>query len=53
MTEANRVKRRAVRKIQERLIQTGAEFLSVILNKVDVKENSDGEYGQYGEYGQK
>ena len=49
--EAGAIKRRAVKKIQERLEQTGAKFLGVVLNKVDVKANHYGAYGAYGSYG--
>ena len=49
--EAGAIKRRAVKKIQERLEQTGAKFLGVVLNKVDVKASHYGAYGAYGAYG--
>jgi len=49
--EAGAIKRRAVKKIQERLEQTGAKFLGVVLNKVDVKASHYGAYGAYGSYG--
>ena len=49
--EAGAIKRRAVKKIKERLEQTGAKFLGVVLNKVDVKASHYGAYGAYGSYG--
>lgn len=51
VVESSTIKRRAVRKIKERLEQTGAEFLGVVLNKLDMKKQSYGAYGSYGSYG--
>ena len=52
VTEANGVKRRFVQKAKEQMEQSHAQFLGVILNKVDNTLDSYGTYGQYGEYGQ-
>lgn len=49
--EANVAKRRAVKKIQEQLEQTGTPFLGAILNKFDTKMEKYGSYGAYGAYG--
>ena len=51
VVEAGAIKRRAVKKIQELLEHTGAKFLGVILNKVDLKASHYGAYGSYGNYG--
>ena len=51
VVEAGAIKRRAVKKIQELLEHTGAKFLGVVLNKVDLKASHYGAYGSYGNYG--
>ena len=40
----------------EQLVESGSQFLGVVLNKVDMtvdKYGSYGSYGSYGEYGKK
>ena len=53
VVETDKIKRSAVRKIHNQLVHTGAEFLGVVLNKVNMKKGSYGGYGNYGEYGKK
>lgn len=56
VVESGKHRRRVVQKLTEKLKQSGAEFLGVILNKVDtsvMKYGSYGNYGNYGEYGKK
>lgn len=52
VTEAGAIKRRFVLKAKEQMVQSGAQFLGVILNKVDHTTDSYGTYGSYGQYGQ-
>ncbi|ELY5748734.1 tyrosine protein kinase [Streptococcus iniae] len=51
VTEAGSIKRRFVQKAKEQMEQSGAQFLGVILNKVDQQLGSYGAYGSYGDYG--
>lgn len=52
VTEAGAIKRRFVLKAKEQMVQSGAQFLGVILNKVDHLTNAYGSYGSYGQYGE-
>lgn len=52
VTEAGAIKRRFVLKAKEQMAQSGAQFLGVILNKVDHTTDGYGSYGSYGQYGQ-
>lgn len=52
VTEAGNIKRRFVQKAKEQMEQTQAQFLGIILNKVDETLDSYGAYGNYGAYGQ-
>lgn len=52
VTESGAIKRRFVLKAKEQMAQSGAQFLGVILNKVDHTTDSYGTYGSYGQYGQ-
>lgn len=52
VTEAGAIKRRFVLKAKEQMLQSGAQFLGVILNKVDHLTNAYGSYGSYGQYGE-
>ena len=50
--EANRVKKKVLEKAKEQLEKSGAEFLGIILNKVNSNElGYGGYYGHYGGYG--
>ncbi|MGT2865937.1 tyrosine-protein kinase [Streptococcus fryi] len=51
VTESGAIKRKFVKKAKEQLEQSGAQFLGVILNKVDLTSESYGSYGGYGGYG--
>lgn len=51
VTESGSIKRRFVQKAKEQMEQSGAQFLGVILNKVDQQVGSYGSYGAYGDYG--
>ena len=52
VVEANRVKKKVVEKAKEQLEKGGAEFLGIILNKVNSNElGYGGYYGHYGGYG--
>ena len=52
VVEANRVKKKVLEKAKEQLEKGGAEFLGVILNKVNSNElGYGGYYGHYGGYG--
>ncbi|MBJ8349327.1 tyrosine-protein kinase [Streptococcus zalophi] len=51
VTEAGSVKKRFVQKAKEQMEQSGAQFLGIILNKVDSTLEQYGAYGAYGEYG--
>ena len=52
LVEANRVKKKSIEKAKEQLEKGGAEFLGVILNKVNSNElGYGGYYGHYGSYG--
>lgn len=52
VTESGAIKRRFVLKAKEQMVQSGAQFLGIILNKVDHDMAGYGTYGQYGQYGQ-
>lgn len=52
VTESGAIKRRFVLKAKEQMAQSGAQFLGVILNKVDHTTDGYGSYGSYGQYGQ-
>lgn len=52
VTESGAIKRRFVLKAREQMVQSGAQFLGVILNKVDHTADGYGSYGSYGQYGQ-
>lgn len=52
VTEAGAIKRRFVLKAKDQMVQSGAQFLGIILNKVDGSSDSYGSYGAYGQYGQ-
>lgn len=52
VTEAGAIKRRFVLKAKDQMVQSGAQFLGIILNKVDGSNDSYGSYGAYGQYGQ-
>lgn len=51
VTESGAVSRRFVKKAVEQMEQSGAQFLGVILNKVDTTKDRYGSYGSYGAYG--
>ena len=52
MVEANHVKIKVLEKAKEQLEKSGAEFLGIILNKVNSNElGYGGYYGHYGGYG--
>ena len=51
ITEAGVIRRRFIRKAIEQMEKSGAQFLGVILNKVDEKSENYGNYGSYGSYG--
>ncbi|MGT2932815.1 tyrosine-protein kinase [Streptococcus catagoni] len=51
VTEAGAIKKRFVQKAKEQMEQSGAQFLGVILNKVEDTIDSYGVYGSYGSYG--
>ncbi|MGT2771450.1 tyrosine-protein kinase [Streptococcus marimammalium] len=51
VTEAGTVKRRFIQKAKEQMEQSGAQFLGIILNKVDFSHEQYGAYGSYGTYG--
>ena len=53
---AGKIKRRFVTKAVEQLVESGSQFLGVVLNKVDMTVDKYvfyGSYGSYGEYGKK
>lgn len=52
VTESGVIKRRFVLKAKEQMAQSGAQFLGIILNKVDHTSDGYGTYGSYGQYGQ-
>lgn len=52
VTESGAIKRRFVLKAKEQMVQSGAQFLGIILNKVDHLADGYGGYGSYGQYGQ-
>ena len=53
IVEANKVKKKVLEKAKEQVEKGGAEFLGVILNKVNSTElGYGGYYGQYGSYGE-
>lgn len=52
VTESGAIKRRFVLKAKEQMVQSGAQFLGIILNKVDHTTGAYGSYGSYGQYGQ-
>lgn len=52
VTESGAIKRRFLLKAKEQMEQSGAQFLGVILNKVDNTTDAYGTYGSYGAYGQ-
>lgn len=51
VTEEGAIKRRFIQKAKEQMEQSGAQFLGIILNKVDSTIDSYGGYGSYGAYG--
>ena len=51
VTESGAISRRFVKKAVEQMEQSGAQFLGVILNKVDTTKERYGSYGSYGAYG--
>lgn len=51
VTESGAIKRRFLLKAKEQMEQSGAQFLGVILNKVDTTADAYGTYGSYGAYG--
>ncbi|MEZ7548589.1 polysaccharide biosynthesis tyrosine autokinase [Streptococcus sp. 27098_8_82] len=51
VTQAGRIKRKAVMKAKEQLEQTGTSFLGVVLNKYNIDLERYGAYGTYGGYG--
>lgn len=51
VTGAGSVKRRFLLKAKEQMEMSGAQFLGVILNKVDIEQSRYGSYGNYGIYG--
>ncbi|WP_019794055.1 polysaccharide biosynthesis tyrosine autokinase, partial [Streptococcus sobrinus] len=51
ITEAGVIRRRFVKKAIEQMEKSGAQFLGIILNKVDEKSENYGNYGSYGSYG--
>ena len=52
VVEANKVKKKSIEKAKEQLEKGGAEFLGIILNKVNSNElGYGGYYGHYGSYG--
>ena len=51
VTESGAISRRFVKKAVEQMEQSGAQFLGVILNKVDTTKDKYGSYGSYGAYG--
>lgn len=52
VTEAGAIKRKFLLKAKEQMVQSGAQFLGVILNKTKQGGDSYGAYGAYGAYGQ-
>lgn len=53
VVENKRAKRKDVMKLVSSLQETGAEFLGVVLNKVEITDKTYGIYGTYGQYGKK
>ncbi|MGT2910898.1 tyrosine-protein kinase [Streptococcus cameli] len=51
VTESGAISRRFVKKAVAQMEQSGAQFLGVILNKVDTTKDRYGAYGSYGAYG--
>lgn len=51
VTESGAISRRFVKKAVAQMEQSGAQFLGVILNKVDTTKDKYGSYGSYGAYG--
>lgn len=51
VTEVGAIKRKFVIKAKEQMVQSGAMFLGIILNKVSSTLDSYGAYGHYGAYG--
>lgn len=51
VTGAGSVKRRFLLKAKEQMEMSGAQFLGVVLNKVDGEQSRYGSYGNYGSYG--
>ncbi|TCD46259.1 tyrosine-protein kinase [Streptococcus sp. X16XC17] len=51
VTAAGTTKRRFVQKAKEQMEQSDAQFLGVILNKVDLRKENYGSYDGYGAYG--
>lgn len=51
VTESGAIRRPIVKKAVEQMEQSGAQFLGIVLNKVDTKKERYGAYGDYGNYG--
>ncbi len=51
VVESGAIKRKVLKKAKEQLEHSGAEFLGVILNKLDMSAENYGAYGSYGSYG--
>lgn len=52
VTESGKIKRKFIQKAKEQMEQSGAQFLGIILNKIDHRIDNYGGYGGYGQYGQ-
>lgn len=52
VTESGAIRRRFIKKAVEQMSQCDAQFLGVILNKVDARKERYGAYGNYGVYGE-
>ncbi|MGT2929142.1 tyrosine-protein kinase [Streptococcus dentasini] len=53
ITEAGLIHARFAKKAIEQMEKSGAQFLGIILNKVDERTENYGSYGSYGDYGDK
>ncbi|MFC3931806.1 tyrosine-protein kinase [Streptococcus dentapri] len=51
VTEAGVIRRRFAKKAIDQMEKSGAQFLGLILNKVDEQSENYGNYGSYGSYG--
>lgn len=51
VTEAGVIKRRFLQRAKDQMEQSGAQFLGIILNKIEDTVDTYGGYGSYGSYG--